>query len=90
MDGLGSVFSGYAQYIELYMHTEELVEVPPPDNFEEETYGWLEYDVRNLFKICCLQLFYFFAIPFIGVREILYIFYDVYYRDRYGKVKVYP
>ena len=90
LDGLGAVFSGYSQYIELYIHTEEHVEVPPPDNFEEAPFGFLEYDVRNQLKIYFIQFIYCLAIPFIGVKEILVTLYDVYYRDRYGKVRTYP
>ena len=87
MDGIGAAVDGYANYIEKYIYTEELVEVPPPDHFVEEPAGCLGYDVRSRFKVFFLQFAYFFLIPFIGFREILYVLYDVYYRDRYGKIK---
>ena len=81
MDGIGSAATMYGKYIEKYLHKEELVEVPPPEDFEEEDTSCTYYDVRSPLSVFLLQVGYFALIPFIAIKELYLIMKDVYNRD---------
>ena len=69
MDGIGAAATMYGKYIEKYLHTEELVEVSPPENYEEEDSSCIDYDVRSPMKVFFMQCAYFVLIPFLGFEQ---------------------
>lgn len=87
MDGIGAGIDLYGAYIERYMHKEEPVAVPPPENYEEEDKSLTYYDVTNPLKCVLQQLFYMQAILFFAFKEVFEIFRDVINRDINGKIR---
>ena len=86
MDGLGAALELYGSYIEKYLYTEEMVEVPPPDDFEENSKPCTYYDVSSLFKCFIYQILYLPLILFFSFKELFIIFRIAVKRDVYGKI----